>query len=104
MCNNLMPILRIVAYLLKIIQWVIPILLIALSTFDFVKSIMASDEKDMAQAKAFFAKRIVYAVIVFLVPLLVELLFELVSSTISGSEYIGATKWINCFKEALRSV
>lgn len=103
-CDNIMPILRIIAYLLKIIQWAIPMILIAFATFDFVKAIMANEEKDMEKAKTSVTKRLVYAVIVFLVPVVIRLLFNLVSSNISSGDYLGPTEWINCFNRALNEV
>ena len=103
-CNTLMPILRIVAYLLKIIQWAIPMLLIAFATFDFVKGIMANEEKAMEKAKSDVGKRLLYAVIVFLVPVLVRFMFRLVSGNINSGGLTGPTDWISCFNQALSEV
>lgn len=103
-CNTLMPILRIVAFILKLVQWAIPILLIALSTFDFVKAIMANDEKDMEKAKSSVGKRLVYAIVVFLVPVVIRLAFRLVSGNFNNGGLTGATDWISCFSQALNEV
>ena len=103
-CGNLMPILRIVAYLLKILQWLIPVILIILITFDFVKAMMSSDEKVMEKAKGTVGKRIVYAVIVFVVPFVIRLLFNTLSSSLNASDLNGATSWIKCFNDALNDV
>ena len=103
-CNTIMPILRIVAYILKIIQWAIPMLLIAFATFDFVKAIMANDEKGMEKAKGDVGKRLLYAVLVFLVPIIIRFMFRLVSGNFNNGGLTGATDWISCFNQALSEV
>lgn len=103
-CNKVMPILRIIAYILKLIQWAIPMLLIAFATFDFVKGMMANDEKTMEKAKSDVGKRLVYAIIVFLVPVLIRFAFKLLASNISSGGLTGPTAGIKCFEQALDEV
>ena len=103
-CDKVMPILRIIAYLLKIIQWAIPMLLIAFATFDFVKGIMANEEKAMEKAKSDAGKRLLYAVVVFLVPVVIRFMFRLVSSNINSDDLTGPTAGIKCFERALNEV
>lgn len=103
-CSTLMPVLRIVAFILKIIQWAIPMLLIAFATFDFVKGTMANDEKAMEKAKSDVGKRLLYAVIVFLVPIVIRIMFRLISDNINNSGLTGPTDWISCFNRALSEV
>jgi len=103
-CSTLMPILRIVAFIIKIIQWAIPMLLIAFATFDFVKAMMANDEKAMEKAKSDVGKRLLYAVIVFLVPIVIRIMFRLISDNINTGGLTGPTDWISCFNRALSEV
>ena len=103
-CGVIMPILRIVAYLLKIIQWVIPALLIVFATFDFIKATTSNEDKDMEKSKTMVAKRLIYALVVFLVPVVIKLLFNLVSNNISGGDYSGPAEWIGCFNDAFNQV
>ena len=105
-CSNLNFILRIVAYLFKIIQWIVPIILIVLVTFDLLKGMIGGDEKKSKEASSKAVKRLLYAVILFLVPLLVRFIFREVAR-ISPSGFGGetsATSWIDCFNNALNSV
>ena len=105
-CNSLMPILRIVIYLLKIFQWAIPIILIALVTFDFVKSITASDEKMMEKAKNVAVKRLIYAVIIFLVPVIIRFTFKILGNSLSTNNLglDGPAAGIKCFNDAWDSL
>lgn len=103
-CSDIMPVLRIIAYLLEIVQWAIPILLIAFVTFDFVKSMMANDEKAMESVKSTAVKRLVYAVVVFLVPVLIRIVFKMLGGGVSAGGLSGPTDWITCFEQALNSV
>ena len=105
-CSNLNFILRIVAYLFKIIQWIIPILLIILVTVDFLKGMIGGDEKKSKEALSKAGKRLLYAVILFLVPLLVRFIFREIAH-VSPAGFGGetsATSWIDCFNDALNSV
>lgn len=101
-CSNLGFILRMVNYLFKIMQWVIPILLIVLVTIDFLKVMAGSaDEKAKNEAMARVGKRIVYAVIIFLVPILVKLIFRVIGNARIGG-YSGASSpnsWVSCFNQ-----
>ena len=105
-CNSLMPILRIVIYLLKIFQWVIPIILIVLVTFDFFKAMTSNDEKNMEKVKTVAVKRLIYAIIVFLIPVIIRLIFNLIGDSISTNDIglSGPAAGIKCFNEAWNSL
>lgn len=96
-CGQLAPIMRVLAYLLKLFKIAIPIVLIALVVIDFFKATVANDEKKMNEAKSVAIKRIVYALIIFLVPTIVSLLFKNLGSSLDNSELTNATDWISCF-------
>ena len=105
-CDNLKFILRIAAYLLKVIQWVIPILLILLITFDFLKAVIGGDEKKSKEALTKVGKRLLYAVILFLIPMLVKMIFREVGKVNSsgfGGE-VSPTSWVDCFNQVLKEV
>lgn len=88
-CTDLKGVIAIVAFILRIIQWVVPIILIVLGTFDLVKAVTAGKEEDIKKGQQILIKRVIAAVIVFLVPLLVSVLMGM----------IGNTKWKACWKE-----
>ena len=102
-CKNLSFILNIVAYLFKIIQWVIPILLIVLITIDMAKAMIGGDDKKRNEATSKSVKRFMYAIILFLIPVIIRLIFNtLASRNIEGfGGETSATSWIGCWSEAL---
>lgn len=103
-------ILRIVAYLLKIIQWIIPIALILLITFDVFKAIIGGDEKKSKEALGKIGKRLLYAVLLFFVPLLVKLLFSEIGKLGSKNQDEFSTNiqeqsnFFECFSQILKEV
>lgn len=95
-CSQLAPIMRVLAYLLNLIKIAIPIVLIVMIIVDFVKATVANDEKKMKDAQNVAGKRIVYALVIFLVPTIITLLFKTLGSNIGG-DLNGPTDWISCF-------
>lgn len=87
-CKDLRAVVAIVSFILGIIQWVVPIILIILGTFDLVKAVTAGKEDDIKKGQKTLIKRVIAAVIVFLVPLLVSILMGM----------IGNTDWKSCWK------
>ncbi len=64
----------------KIFDWIkilVPIILIVMGVFDFGKAVLASDEKAIKQAQGKFIKRIIIALIIFLLPTIIEILFNI---------------------------
>ncbi len=95
-CDELAPIMRVIAYLINLFKWFIPIVLIVLIVFDFVKATIANDEKKMNDAKNTVGKRILYALVIFLVPTIVSLIFKTLGGNIGG-DLSSPTEWISCF-------
>lgn len=63
-----------------VMKWIrisVPILLIGLGIMDFSKAVFSSKDDDMKKAREKFIKRIVAAVLVFLVPIFVNLILDL---------------------------
>lgn len=96
-CGDLDPIMRVLRYLLKLFKIAIPIVLIVLIIIDFAKATIASDEKKMNEAKNAAGKRVVYALIIFLVPTIISLLFKTFDKGLSDDELTGPAEWISCF-------
>lgn len=76
-CQRIEDVIEFLSALLKIIQIFVPILLIIMGSIDLLLAVLALDEKRMQQSTAKFTKRCLAAVIVFFIPLIVELLFSL---------------------------
>lgn len=93
-CNGLDNIVVVVKFILKIIQWVVPIILIVLGTIDLVKAVVAGKDDDIKKHQQTLIKRIIAAVIVFLIPMLVSILMG----------WIGNKDWKTCWKQASGSI
>ena len=105
-CNDIGFIVRILAKLLKYIHFLIPIFLIILVIVDIAKLVINNPD-DKAKSKTFgnVVKRIIYAVIIFLLPTLVFFIMDGikgVGDTDSHSN-INSTSWYDCFKSAYRN-
>ena len=79
--------------LTKILSIIVPAILVVLLTIDIVKSVASSDDDELKRAQKLSAKRIIYALVIFFVPILVEAVFGLLSSVkVTGSQcYTNAT-------------
>jgi len=62
---------------------VVPLLVIGLSTFDFIKAITGKDDKDMKKAFHKLLKRLALAVVFFFLPTLLNFLLDLVGTNTS---------------------
>lgn len=58
-----------------------PMIAIVLGSLDFVKAIITSDEDSMKKSQKRFINRLIAAIILFFIPLLVEILLELFGFT-----------------------
>lgn len=56
---------------------IIPLLVIGLSTYDFIKAVTSKEEKGVKRAFQIFLKRMIYAVIFFFLPVLLNLLLTM---------------------------
>ena len=86
-----------VKLVLRILQIAVPIGLILFGTIDMAKAVIAGDEKKMKEAQKPFIKRIISAVIVFLIPYIVSVAVGLVTS---NSDYKGC--WDAADKSAVQ--
>lgn len=91
---------NIVSMIVTAIKVLIPLILIILGMLDLGKAVMSNDEKVMKESQSRLIKRFVYAIIIFLLVALVQLVFITISgkdendpNNVSG----GITECINCF-------
>ena len=63
--------------LFNLLKIIVPLLVIGLSVYDFIKAITQKDEKDVKKAFQSLIKRMIYAIILFFLPVLLNLLLEL---------------------------
>lgn len=90
--GSLLNIMRLVRLVIKVLQIAVPVGLILMGTIDMAKSVIAGDEKKIKEAQKPFVKRIVAAIIVFLIPYIVNIAINLVVSDTSD--------WRNCWNTA----
>lgn len=73
-CDNIMILktLLFIKTLLNIVLLLVPIFLILMTTLDFAKNVIASQEDEMKKNVNLVLKRLIYAVAIFLIPTFVE--------------------------------
>ena len=79
-CADLANIIGIAGFALKAIQYIVPVILIIWGTIDMLKAVVAGEDKKIKDAQSLLVKRVISAVIVFLIPLLVSTLLGLIGS------------------------
>ncbi len=76
--SNTVGIFKFWGYILKVAFIAVPILLIVMGSIDILKAVAANKEEDIKKAYSTLIKRIIAAVIVFLVPIIVNLFMNAV--------------------------
>ncbi len=96
-CGGLLPIVKVIVSLIKILMIVVPIVLILLGTIDLGKAVIASEDKEIKAAQSLFIKRLIYAAVIFFVPMLVGVIMNLVAT---GDSSVDTTSWESCWRAA----
>ena len=89
-CGDIAPILGLVKTVVNVVCWIIPAIIIVLSVIDIAKLATAGnlDDKMKKEVMQRVISRIIYALVIFFVPMIVNLIFKLVSN-VSGSTAAG---------------
>ena len=74
-------------YILGYVRVIVPVLVIVLGALDLAKAVIASKEDEMKKAQTTFIKRVILGVVVFLVPLLVDVIMWLADIVWEGLGY-----------------
>lgn len=69
-----------------LIQIAIPGVLIVLGTIDMFKAMASGDEKRTKESQRIFIRRLIYAVVAFLIPFIVRLVFNFVANNIATND------------------
>ncbi len=104
-CDSLLPLIKVIRAVFNIIQFVIPIALILFGTIDLGKAVISSDDKEVKAAQSRLIKRCIYAVAIFFIVILVNLIMNIVGESQEGSKKITGGKadtetWFTCWKKA----
>ena len=68
---------RLVAWIMKVLEWIryiVPVLLIILSIMEFIKAVSSDEEDAIRKAGSRFVKRLIVAALIFVLPLILEFL------------------------------
>jgi len=85
--NNPESIRYLVDEILSYPRIIVPILVIVLGMLDLAKAVIAGKEDQMRKAQATFVKRIIAGVVIFLIPVLVDLIMGLADIVWAGKNY-----------------
>ena len=100
-CSDLMPIIKLIKNgIIPLIQIGIPIILIILGMLDLGKAVVASKEDEIKAAQKLLVKRAIYALAIFFVVLIVQVVFGLLSSTGDSQIENEGTSWSTCWNKA----
>ena len=93
---NTLLIPQITVLVVNLIKIAVPIILIIMGMIDLSKAVMGNDEKQMKESQSKLIKRVIYAVLVFLVVSVVQLLFSALSNT-GAADSGNISSCISCF-------
>lgn len=100
-CSGLGVVVKVVKNgLFPILQIGVPILLIVFGTLDLGKAVISSDEKAVKEAQSKLIKRCIYAVAVFFIVTIVNILFSVIGN-VAGDSIEGMDTWRECWNEAM---
>lgn len=94
-CAGLAGVLYYAVYVVKVIQIIVPIALIIWGSIDLLKSIISGDDKKIAAARKPFIQRLISAVLVFLLPWIVNLVIGFTTGDSTEN-----SEWRLCWKAA----
>ena len=75
-----------VDFVLTLVRWAIPVVLIILGSIDMFKAMASNDEKKAGEARKTFIRRLIYAVVAFLIPFLVTFAFDIAGQVITNND------------------
>lgn len=95
-CSDTRVIWRFVGQIVKILQIVIPVIIILLGTIDLGKAVMAGDDKKVKEAQKMLLMRIIYGVAIFFVVTIVRVVFGMLDNADTGSVCFSCLSDGNC--------
>ena len=100
---------KIIKIFLNGVRYIIPIVLIVIGTVDLAKAVLAKDDEATKKEQKHLVTRVIYAIIIFLVPTIVMVIFNVLSKSgldnggsqpASSGTYSSWTEWKECWKSA----
>ena len=100
--SSLDPVWNVIGFIVKAIWIGIPILLIIFGMLDLGKAVIASKEDEIKKATKAFGKRFLYAVCVFLVVWLVQVVLSTVATIGEGAVEYDEASWKACWNKIVK--
>lgn len=100
-CGGLYPFIKLIKKLISLLQLAVPLALFLFGSLDFGKAVIAGKEDEMKKAQSTFIKRVIYAVVVFLVFTIVTLVMNVIADTApldSLGESVDINSWRVCWQ------
>lgn len=79
LCGKGAPIIQLVGYVMLGFKIVIPLILLVLGSFELGKAIVAQKDDEIKAATSKLVKKLIVGIIIFFIPTLIGLIFNLVS-------------------------
>lgn len=92
--SSLTRVFYIVGTVINFIKVIVPILLIVFGSIDLMKAVMASKDDEIKKAQSVLIKRAIYAVVIFFIPAIANLLIGLVNPRYEEDENYNCVKCV----------
>ena len=97
-CTDLAPIVRFIKFgVLPLLYVGIGIIIIIFVIIDIAKAVIASDEKEVKGYQKAAIRRVIYGIVIFFVVVLVNLVFNLLSSSGATGGDVADANWYDCW-------
>lgn len=93
-CGGLLPIVKVLRKLINVVMIIIPVGLILFGTIDLGKAVISSDDKEVKGAQSRLIKRVIYAAVIFFIPLIVGFVMNIVAAGGQGD----TASWVKCWE------
>lgn len=97
-CGGMGPIVQLIKNVLNIAFILLAIVLVVLIIIDLFKAVVASEEKEVKGYQKAAIRRVIYAIVIFFVVTLVNVVFGVVGDTI-GDENV--PDWMDCWNSPM---
>ena len=100
--EDLLTLIGLVKWGINLVCWITPIILIVLATVDVAKVVTAGnlDEKMKKEVGNKLLTRVIYAIAIFLIPIIVSAIFRILPGSVKDKTGAGDTSWWKCWQQA----
>ena len=97
-CTDLAPIIRLIKFgVLPLLYVGIGIIIIIFVIIDIAKAVIASEEKEVKGYQKAAIRRVIYGVVIFFVVVLVNAIFNLLSTSGATGGDVSDANWYDCW-------